>query len=212
MKKLFEIFRYAALDQNGILVQLLGMYPAVVLATSARDGFVMGFFVSLVLFLTSFFLSLLRNHLTEGVRLCIAVLLIATESTVLGLLMQAFFPSLFSRFQIFFEMLCVTGIIFARGEMYARFQTPKKAVADALGTGIGFAAVLVVIGFFRELVGSGTLFSGTPLQITLPFIKPMSFFLHPAGGLILIGFLVAIFHCLRRKNETNPEKKEDKIP
>lgn len=210
MRKLYEIFRYAALDQNGALSQLLGMFPVIVLATSLKNGLVMGVFITLVLVLTSLTLSLLRNVLTESTRLCVSVLLIATESCALGLLMQGFFPSLFSGMQIFFEFLCVVGIIFARGEMYARFQAPKKALADALGTGAGFSAVLVILGFVRELLGGGTLFAGTPLSVSLPLIKPMAVFLHPAGGLILTGFLAALFHKKRKKMVANIENREEK--
>lgn len=208
MKKFLSLLRYSALDQNALLVQLLGLYPAVVLTTSGKGGFIMGFFVTLVLILTGCFMSLLRPLLSEHTRLCVAMLLIATESTALSLLAQAYFPGLFSKYSVFFEMLCVCSIILARSETFSRHAPLVKSFWDALGTGVGYTAVLFILGLTREFLGAGTLFSSTPFAIQFSFFSPIKVFLHPAGSLLLLGFLTAAFQSIRRKNEAAKEKKE----
>ncbi len=211
MKRLFATLRYAALDQNGILVQLLGLFPAVVLSTRGKDGLIMGLFITLVLIFTSFFTSLFRKAFTDGIRLLVIVLISSTVSTVLSLVTKALLPTLFSQMQIFFEMLCVTGIIFARSEIYARFKPAAKSVFDALGTGIGVTAVLFILGLLREFFGAGTLFSGTPLQIKISLLPKMDLFLRPAGGLLMLGVLVAIFRVINEKIKKMPEREEEEL-
>ena len=205
MKNLLNIFRFASLDQNGILIQLLGLYPAVVLCVSGKEGLVMGFFVTLLLLVTCFLFSLIRPLVSENVRLIVLALLVGTQCAALSLFVKAYFPAFFSAHQIFFEMLCVTGLVFARGDTYARFNSPIKSLFDALGTGVGYTAVLILLGLIREFFGAGTLFDGTFLKVSFSLFPPMGVLIQPAGGLILLGFFVALYQAMRRK-----QKKEEK--
>ena len=206
MKKLFSIFRYAALDQNGIVVQLLGLYPAVVLATSGKEGLIMGLFITLLLSVSGFLFSLFRHLMTEGVRLCVLALIVGTQCAAISLFMKAYFPTFFSTHQIFFEMLCVTGLVFARGESFTRYHNAVKSFADSFGTGIGYTAILFVLGLLREFLGQGTLFTGSIFQFHFSFFKPLPLLLEPAGGLLVLGALVAIFGKVRRMIQKKEEK------
>lgn len=208
-KKLLEVIRHSAIDQNATFVQLLGMCPTLAVTTSAKNGFSMGIAVTLVLILSGLIISLLRKFIPASVRIVSYIVIISAFVTAIQLLIKAFLPEIDAALGIFIPLIVVNCIILGRAEAFASRNTPLLSMADGLGTGLGFAMALTLVGAIRELLGSGTLLAGTPLEIRVPLYEPMLIFVLPAGAFLTLGFVTAGVNYLRlRKNEKNAKKEE----
>ena len=117
------------------------------------------------------------------------------------MLVKAFLPTIDESLGIFLPLIVVNCIILARAEMFASKNGPILSVLDGLGMGIGFTAVLTLMGAIREFFGAGSLFS---LPITADIIDPMIVFLLPPGGFFVFGILVAVSNAIAKKNGKKP--------
>ena len=129
------------------------------------------------------------------------IVIVASLVTVVQFIMQAYTPSLSESLGVYIPLIVVNCIILARAEMFASKHSVLPSVLDGLGMGIGFTAVLTLMGAIREILGAGTLFS---LPITSNFIDPMIIFLLPPGGFFVFGILVAASNALAKKNGKKP--------
>ena len=110
-------------------------------------------------------------------------------------------PEIDKSLGIYLPLIVVNCIILARAEMFASKNSVLPSVLDGLGMGVGFTAVLTLMGAIRELLGAGSLFS---LPLTSRFISPMIIFLLPPGGFFVFGMLVAASNALAKKNGKKP--------
>ena len=161
----------------------------------------MGFSATLVLVCSNLAISLLRNIIPDKVRIPAYITIIAGFVSVVQMLVKAFLPSVDKALGIYLPLIVVNCIILARAEMFASKHSVLPSVLDGLGMGIGFTAVLTLMGAIREILGAGTLFS---LPITSKFIDPMIIFLLPPGGFFVFGILVAASNALAKKNGKKP--------
>ncbi|MCJ8169697.1 electron transport complex subunit E [Atopomonas sediminilitoris] len=183
-----DITRNGLWDNNPGLVQLLGLCPLLGVTNSTVNALGLALATALVLTCSNLAVSLIRNAVTDAVRLPAFVMIIAALTTCTELLMQAFTYELYQILGIFIPLITTNCIILGRADAFAAKNSPAHAGLDGLMMGIGFGAVLVVIGMLRELIGSGTLFSNMQL-----LLGPMasSWTLHPFGS-DYQGFLLAI--------------------
>ena len=199
--KYLSVFTNGLIKENPTLRLMLGTCPTLAVTTAAINGIGMGISATVVLVCSNLVISLLRNVIPDKVRIPAFITIIAGFVSVVQMLVKAFLPSIDESLGIFLPLIVVNCIILARAEMFASKNGPVLSVLDGLGMGIGFTAVLTLMGAIREFFGAGSLFS---LPITSNFISPMIVFLLPPGGFFVFGMLVAVSNAIAKKNGKKP--------
>lgn len=199
--KYLSFFTNGLLRENPVLRLVLGTCPTLAVTTAAKNGIGMGVAATIVLICSNIAISLLRNVIPDKVRIPAYITIIAGFVSVVQMLVKAFAPSIDESLGIFLPLIVVNCIILARAEMFASKNSIVPSILDGLGMGIGFTAVLTLMGCIREFLGAGTLFS---LPITSEVIDPMLVFILPPGGFFVFGVLVAASNAIAKKNGKQP--------
>lgn len=176
-------------DDNPVMIQMLGLCPAMAVSNQLANGLGMGAATIFVLVSSSLLISMLRKVIPNEVRLATYILIIATFVTISDLVMQAYFPLLSKTLGPFVPLIVVNCIILGRAEAFAGKVKPARAVADAFGMGIGFTLALCTISAFREVVGSGMLLG---YSIFGPNYEPWVFMIMPPGGFLTMGLMFLV--------------------
>jgi electron transport complex protein RnfE len=211
MSQYKQIFTDGLWSQNPGLIQFLGICPLLAVSNSLVNGIGLGLATLCVLLLSNLTISLLRPLISPQVRLPIFVLVIASLVTVVELLTKSWFFSLWQSLGIFLPLIVTNCVILARAESFASRQPILPALADGLAHGLGFAAILILLGGLREIVGTGTLFSNADmllgpafahLEITL-FDRQRGFLLAllPPGAFIGLAVLIAARNLIQQRSD-----------
>lgn len=171
---------------NPVLVQMLGLCPAMAVTNMLTNGLAMGLATMFVLIGSSFLISMLRKFVATEVRITSYILIIATFVTVADLILAASFPVISEALGPFVPLIVVNCIILGRAEAFASKVGPARAVADAVGMGLGFTLALSALSAIRELLGSGSLFG---VNVLGPAFEPWVVMVMPAGGFLTLGLL-----------------------
>jgi electron transport complex protein RnfE len=198
---------YREIASNGLwknnpgLVQLLGLCPLLGVSNSMVNALGMAIATALVLTFSNAAVALIRNQVTDAVRLPAFVMIIAALTTCIELLMQAFTYELYQILGIFIPLITTNCIILGRAEAFAAKNSVLHASFDGLMMGIGFGLVLLALGTLRELLGTGMLLGNMQLlfgpiaagwQITLlPNYPGFLLAILPPGAFLLLGLLIA---------------------
>jgi electron transport complex protein RnfE len=185
---LWRIFKKGLIDENPIFVLALSLCPALAVTSSVQTSLTMGLSVMFVISMNNAVVSLTRKLVNPKVRVPVYITSIATIVTLVQLILQAFAPELYAALGIYLALIVVFAIILARAEVFASKNTVIPSFLDGLGMGVGFTLALVAIGVVRELFGNGTLLGFTILG---SWYNPALIMILPAGGFILIGYMVA---------------------
>ena len=194
MKQILKQLKEGLLDNNPVLVQLLGMCPVLATTTSVSNAIGMGLAAAAVLICSNLFISLLRKFIPKQVRIAAYIVIISGFVTVVELLMRAYFYSLYQALGLFIPLIVVNCIILARAEAFASKNGPLPSMVDGIGMGLGFTFALCLIGAVREILGAGTLLG---MQIMPSFYSPMVIFVLPAGAFLTLGFIIAAVQKIR---------------
>ena len=194
MKKFLKQLKAGLLDNNPVLVQLLGMCPTLATTTSLENAFGMGMAATAVLICSNLFISLLRKFIPKQVRIAAYIVIISGFVTAVELLMRAYFYTLYQALGLFIPLIVVNCIILARAEAFASKNGPLPSMVDGIGMGLGFTFALCLIGTVREILGAGTLLG---MQIMPSFYSPMIIFVLPAGAFLTLGFIIAAVQKIR---------------
>lgn len=194
MKQLIKQLREGLLDNNPVLVQLLGMCPVLATTTSISNAIGMGLAATAVLICSNLFISILRKFIPKQVRIAAYIVIVSGFVTAVELLMRAYFYSLYQSLGLFIPLIVVNCIILARAEAFASKNKPLPSIIDGVAMGLGFTFALCVLAFVRELLGAGTVFG-----YAIPFYSenPMVIFVLPAGAFITLGFVIAVVQKIR---------------
>ncbi|MCU0461974.1 MAG: electron transport complex subunit E [Bacteroidales bacterium] len=179
--------------ENPILVLVLGTCPTLATTSSALNGMGMGIATTFVLIGSNVVISLLSGVIPDKVRIPAFIVIIASFVTIVDLVMQAYVPSLYETLGIFIPLIVVNCIVLGRAEAFASKNSVLSSFIDGLGMGLGFTMALGIMGSFREMVGSGSIFgykfiSGDGILV---------FILAP-GAFWVLGYLIAIINRLKR--------------
>ncbi|MCR5023408.1 MAG: electron transport complex subunit E [Lachnospiraceae bacterium] len=185
--------------ENPTLVIVLGMCPTLAVTTSAMNGIGMGLSTTVVLALANLFISLLRNVIPDDIRIPSFIVIIASFVTMVDMLMQAYTPELYKSLGIYIPLIVVNCIIFGRAEAYAYKNKPLASFFDGIGMGLGFTASITVIGFVRELIGSGAVFGHTVGN--LPDYSPTIFVMAPGAFMVLATLITIRAYIINRIEE-----------
>ena len=197
----------AVLLDNPVFMQTIGLCPSLATTTSLSNAIGMGLAATVVLICSNIVISLLRKFIPEKVRIAAFITIIAGFVTIIDLSLQAFIPSLAASLGLFLPLIVVNCIILGRAEAYASKNKVLPSALDGVCMGIGFTFALILMGFFRELLGAGTILSGyvgaDNLGIKIPFLyeNPISMMILPAGGFLMMGFLLATIQYFMNKKK-----------
>ena len=187
-------FTKGFIRENPILVLVLGTCPTLATTSSSLNGMGMGIATTFVLAGSNVVISLLANVIPDKVRIPAFVVIIASFVTMVDLIMQAYVPDLYVTLGIFIPLIVVNCIVLGRAEAFASKNSVFSSLLDGLGMGLGFTIALGVLGAFREIVGSGSLFG----YKFIPGDGILVFILAP-GAFIALGFLIAIVNQIKKK-------------
>lgn len=147
----------AIIDENPVFVSFLALCPTLGTTTSLSNAIGMGVSVIFVLTLSNMAVSAIRKVIPSNIRIPVYITIIATLVTVVQMFMEAFLPGLYGTLGIFLPLIVVNCIILGRAESYASKNTIKDSALDGIYTGIGFTSALMALGFFRELLATGSI-------------------------------------------------------
>lgn len=183
------------IKENPVLVLILGTCPTLAVSTMAVNGLGMGVAATFVLLCSNVFISLLKNIIPEKVRIPCYIVLIAGFTTIVQLVVKAYFPAIDSALGLYIPLIVVNCIILGRAEMFANKNSVAHSMLDAIGMGAGFTLALLLMGSIREILGSGTWFG---ISIFKGAIDPMLIFILAPGGFFVYGCIIALVNRLTK--------------
>ncbi len=195
--------------ENPLLVSILGTCPALATTKSIEAALGMGILFTIVLICSNLLVSLLRKLIPEEIRTPAYIVIIATFVTMVKMLTNAFLPELYSTLGVFISLIVVNCIVLGRAEAFASKNTVFDSFIDALGMGLGYTLAIMLMAFFREILGTGAfsfgkIFTFIPefsLRI-IPKGYEISLFQTPVGAFIVFGLILAVIAFINnRKHE-----------
>lgn len=192
--------------ENPVFIQVLSMCPLLATSTSLKNSIGMGVATTFVLIASNVVISTSRKLIPDKIRIPAYITIIAAFVTIVGFLLKGYVPELDKSLGLFIPLIVVNCIILGRAESYASKNSVYASFWDAVGMGLGFIVALVLVGFIRELIGSGTIFGITLIES----YQPALIFVLAPGAFFVLGFLLAGINMI----DANKRKKilENKKP
>ena len=157
-KKNKEVLFNPLSKDNPVLVQILGICSTLAVTANLEPSIVMGISVIAVLAFSNVIISLIRNTIPTSIRIIVQLVVVATLVIMVQQFLIAFDYDVSKQLSVFIGLIITNCILMGRLEAFALNNRPWPSFLDGIGNGLGYAAILVIVGFFRELLGSGTLF------------------------------------------------------
>ena len=143
---------------NPVTVQVLGICSVLAVTAKLAPAFVMGLSVIAVLAFSNVIISLIRNTIPTNIRIIVQLVVVAGLVVIVSQLLQAYAYDVSKQLSVFIGLIITNCILMGRLEAFAMANRPWPAFLDGVGNGIGYTVILIIVAFFRELLGSGTLF------------------------------------------------------
>lgn len=153
-----EIFLGPLAKDNPITVQVLGICSALAVTAKLEPALVMGISVTIIVAFGNVIISLLRKTIPNRIRIIVQLVVIAALVTIVSEILKAYAYDVSVQLSVYIGLIITNCILMGRLEAFAMSNRPWESFVDGLGNGFGYAWILVVVAFFRELLGSGTLF------------------------------------------------------
>ena len=207
MSKTKDVLVTPIFKNNPIALQILGVCSALAVTSNMATALVMTLAVMVVTAFSNFFVSLIRNHIPGSIRIIVQMTIIASLVIVVDQFLKAFAYEISKQLSVFVGLIITNCIVMGRAEAYAMKNPPIPSFLDGLGNGMGYGVVLLFVGFFRELFGSGSLFG---IEI-LPLINNGGWYqgngllLRPPSAFFLIGMFIWIIRTWKPEQVEKPE-------
>lgn len=188
--------------ENPVFRLLLGLCPILGVTAYFINGLGMGLAATAVLICSNLVISALRNYIPARVRIPCFIVVIATFVTLVGMLLEAFMPSLYDSLGIFIPLIVVNCVILGRAEAFASKRPVLRSLADGVGIGLGFTVALVLLALVREIAGAGTIMgpeAGSAVHLFGENFEPMMLFALPPGAFIALGLLLGLVNVVFNK-------------
>ena len=174
-------------NDNPISLQVLGICSALAVTTKLETSVVMSAAVIAVLTLSNLAISLMRNLIPASIRIIVQLTVIASLVIITDQVLKAFMYEISKQLSVFVGLIITNCIIMGRAEAYAMQNGPGMSIIDGLGNGLGYSIVLLFVGFFRELFGSGKIYGVTVLG---DWYQPNGLMVLAPGAFFLIGIFI----------------------
>ena len=177
------------LGNNPIALQVLGVCSALAVTSQMKTAFVMTLAVTAVTAFSNLFISLIRNQIPNSVRIIAQMAVIASLVIVVDQVLKAYAYDISKQLSVFVGLIITNCIVMGRAEAYAMKSPPLASFMDGIGNGLGYGAILIIVGFLRELIGSGKLFGITVLETVQNggWYQPNGLFLLAPSAFFIIG-------------------------
>ena len=188
---------------NPVIVQILGICSALAVTVKMEPAFVMGISVIVVTAFANLVMSLLRNGIPSRIRIIVQLVVIAALVILVDQILKAFVYDMSKQLSVYVGLIITNCIIMGRVEAYALGNKPWDSFLDGIGNGLGYAAILLIVAFFRELFGSGSLFG---IQV-IPdswyianggFYSNIGIMLFPPMALIIVGAIIWVHRSFNK--------------
>jgi Na+-transporting NADH:ubiquinone oxidoreductase subunit D len=179
-------------DNNPITVQVLGICSALAVTVQFELALTMAVAVTLVLITSNVTISLLRNYIPSSIRIIVQLAIIASLVIVVDQVLKAFVYDISLQLSVFVGLIITNCIIMGRAEAFAMANKPWPSFLDGLGNGLGYGAILCIIAFFREILGSGKLlgFKIVPQVVYDVGYEDMGLMVIAPGAFIILGLII----------------------
>ena len=179
-------------DNNPIALQILGICSALAVTTQLKTAEVMAIAVSLVTAFSSMFISMIRNYIPNSIRIIVQMAIIASLVILVDQILRAYAYELSKQLSVFVGLIITNCIVMGRAEAFAMKSGPVESFVDGIGNGLGYGAMLVIVAFLRELIGSGKLFGVTIFQTIQDggWYQANGLFLLAPSAFFIIGFVI----------------------
>ena len=187
-------------NNNPIALQVLGVCSALAVTTKLETSLIMCMAVILVTGFSGFFVSLIRNHIPDSIRIIVEMTIIASLVILTDQLLKAFFFETAKSMSVYVGLIITNCIVMGRADGYALKNGPILSFFDGIGNGLGYSLILLLVAFFRELFGSGKLMGWTvfPTISEGGWYAPNGMALLSPSAFFLIGFMIWILKIWNR--------------
>jgi len=203
---LLGIFTNGLIRENPLLILMIGLCASLAVTTGVANGIGMGLSMTFVLLMSEIVISICKKLIPNSIRIPIFIIVVAAFTTIVDYVLKAWFPELSNSMGVFIPLIVVNCIIMGRVEGFAYKNPVKDVIPDALGMGMGFTLVLIIISAIRELLGVGTLLD---FQIMPLNYEPIIFFILAPGGFFIFSILIAINIWLNKKAKKSAKYKAE---
>ena len=200
MENIKETFLNPIFKGNPISVLVLGICSSLAVTVQLKGAFVMGLSVMIVTALSSLVCSLLRNTIPNRIRIIVQLVVVALMVILVDQVLKAYAYSVSKTLSVYIGLIITNCIVMGRIEAFALGNKPFASLMDGLGNGIGYALILIIVAFFRELLGSGTLFG---FQVIPQAVYDFGYvnnglMILPPMALILLGCIIWIQRAIQK--------------
>ncbi|UTV98124.1 NADH:ubiquinone reductase (Na(+)-transporting) subunit D [Marinomonas rhizomae] len=197
------------LANNPIALQILGICSALAVTSSMKVSLVMAIALTLVTAFSSFFIAIIRSHIPNSIRIIVQMIIIASLVIVVDQVLKAFAYEISKQLSVFVGLIITNCIVMGRAEAFAMKNGPIMSFVDGIGNGLGYSAMLIVVAFFRELLGAGKLF-GVEIFATVQnggWYQPNGLMLLPPSAFFVIGLVIWALRSYKKEQVEEPEFK-----
>ena len=191
-------------DNNPIALQILGICSALAVTTKLSTSLTMALGVTFVTAFSSAGVAAIRNRIPSSIRIIVQMIIIASLVIVVDQILKAFAFTLSKQLSVFVGLIITNCIVMGRAEGFAMQNSVRDSFLDGIGNGLGYSLILLVVGFFRELLGSGTLFGITVLPkreiidgVVSGWYVPNGLMLLPPSAFFIIGIFIWILRTVK---------------
>jgi Na+-transporting NADH:ubiquinone oxidoreductase subunit D len=179
-------------NDNPIALQILGICSALAVTTNLQTSMVMSIAVIFVLCLSNTAVSLIRNIIPSNIRIIVQMTIIASLVIIVDNILKAYAFEASKQLSVFVALIITNCIVMGRAEAFAMKNGPKLSFLDGFGNALGYSLILLIVGFFRELFGSGSLFGVEIFSLANEggWYVPNGMMLLPPSAFFIIGFFI----------------------
>jgi electron transport complex protein RnfE len=193
-KSNLELIKNGIFGENTIFRMAISLCPSIAVTNSLKNGVALGVAVVFVQTMVNVTVSVIRKFIHPKIRIPIFMLIIAGYVTIIDMLMATYARAVYKEIGLYIQIIVAFASIFARAEVFASKNRLVPSFMDGFGMGVGFLLAMVVISFFRELLGKGELW-----EFSIVAGKPLLIMILPAGGFLAVGLLMGFFNWVDMK-------------
>lgn len=207
-------FTKPILRENPVTLHVLGICSALAITNSLTSSLIMSICLTAVLVMTNVAISLIRKHLPSSVRLIVQITIIASAVTVIDQVLTAYLPDAAKTLSVYVALIVTNCIVLGRAEACAMKQGVGTSILDALGNGLGYSIVLIIVAVIRELFGNGSLMGYRILELVHEggWYEPNAMLLLPPSAFFIIGFLVWVIRVWKPEQREKAEFRPAPLP
>ena len=204
-----EVLFNPVFNNNPIGLQILGICSALAVTSNLKTALVMSIALTLVTGFSNFFISMIRSQIPGSIRMIVQMVIIASLVIVVDQVLKAYAYSLSKQLSVFVGLIITNCIVMGRAEAFAMQNPPVLSFFDGIGNGLGYSAMLIVLGIIRELFGAGKLMGYTIIPVVNDggWYQPNGLLLLPPSAFFLIGLIIWGIRTWKREQVEKPSFK-----